>query len=213
MFTVCWSAKAGSGTTVVTCAMALLSARHHAMALLVDLAGEAPVALGVAEPSGPGIHDWVASSTTPPGAIGAIGVTLGDHLQLIAAGSTTAPIDHRRWSILGEYLADLDADVFVDAGPAPPPALIAAATQNLLVTRSCYLAVRRAVASSIRPSGIVLVREPGRALTTADVCAALGAPVVAEVEIDPEVARAVDAGLLMSRLPRSLARGLREVAA
>ena len=54
--------------------------------------------------------------------------------------------------------------------------------------------------------------EPGRSLTRHDVAAALGAPVVAVVEIDPAVARAVDAGLLASRLPRGLARELRGVA-
>ena len=36
----------------------------------------------------------------------------------------------------------------------------------------------------------------------------LGAPVVAEVGVEPAVARAVDAGLLATRLPRSLERAL-----
>jgi hypothetical protein len=36
----------------------------------------------------------------------------------------------------------------------------------------------------------------------------VGAPVVAEVSVDPQVARAVDAGLLATRLPRGLAREL-----
>jgi hypothetical protein len=41
----------------------------------------------------------------------------------------------------------------------------------------------------------------------------LGVPVVAEVDLDPAVARAVDDGLLSEgRLPRTLARGLRDAA-
>ena len=36
-----------------------------------------------------------------------------------------------------------------------------------------------------------------------------GAPVVAELPFDPAVARSVDAGLLASRLPRSVAQPLR----
>jgi hypothetical protein len=40
----------------------------------------------------------------------------------------------------------------------------------------------------------------------------VGAPVLAEIEADPAVARAVDAGLLRGRLPRSLERGLRDAA-
>jgi hypothetical protein len=56
------------------------------------------------------------------------------------------------------------------------------------------------------------VREPGRALTRRDVEEVLGVPVRAEVDVDPAVARAVDAGLLASRLPRALERGLRNAA-
>jgi hypothetical protein len=35
---------------------------------------------------------------------------------------------------------------------------------------------------------------------------------VAEVDVEPSIARAVDAGLLASRLPRGLSRALRAVA-
>jgi hypothetical protein len=64
----------------------------------------------------------------------------------------------------------------------------------------------------VRPSEIVLLTEPGRALGRGDVERAVGAPVVAEVAVDPQVARAVDAGLLTSRLPRGLARELARAA-
>ena len=56
--TVCWSAKGGSGTTVVAAALALGSTIDS---LLVDLDGELPAALGVPEPSGQGLSDWFAS--------------------------------------------------------------------------------------------------------------------------------------------------------
>lgn len=75
---------------------------------------------------------------------------------------------------------------------------------NLLVTRPCYLALRRAVASQQKPDGIFLIGEPGRALTSRDVARALNAPIVAEMAYDPTLARAVDAGLLSSRMPRSM---------
>jgi len=60
--------------------------------------------------------------------------------------------------------------------------------------------------------GVVLVREPGRALGRHDVEDALQVPVRAEIDVEPAVARAVDAGLLATRLPRSLAHGLRNAA-
>jgi len=44
----CWSTKGGAGTTVVTAALGLVLARRHpAGALLVDLAGDLPAALGL----------------------------------------------------------------------------------------------------------------------------------------------------------------------
>jgi hypothetical protein len=64
----------------------------------------------------------------------------------------------------------------------------------------------------VRPSGVVLDTEPGRSLVRRDVEYVLGAPVRAEIELDPLVARAVDAGLLATRLPRGLHRALRDAA-
>ena len=62
MVTLCWAAKGGSGTTVVAAALALTSARH---ALLVDLDGELPAALGLPEPDRPGVVDWLSSDAPP----------------------------------------------------------------------------------------------------------------------------------------------------
>ncbi len=214
MITVFWAAKGGSGTTVLSCSVALLSARQHESTLLIDLAGDAPTALGMPDPAGPGIHDWVGGSSAPPSATMAIGVNVTDKLRLIPAGSMVSPSDHPRWLELGEYFAAADAAIVIDAGTRPPPAsLMAVAEQRILVTRACYLSLRRAAASQLIPTGVIVVLEPGRALRPIDVAHALNAPVIAEVDIDPAVARAVDAGLLAARLPRSLATSLREFAA
>jgi hypothetical protein len=59
-----------------------------------------------------------------------------------------------------------------------------------------------------QPTGVIVIHEPGRVLSAEDVATAVGAPVVAEINLDPAVARAVDAGLLASRLPPSLDAGL-----
>jgi hypothetical protein len=88
----------------------------------------------------------------------------------------------------------------------------AAATLSLLVIRPCYLALRRALAAPIRPSGVILVEEPGRSLGPSDVSDVLGVPVRARVPWDRAVARSVDAGLLAARVPRNLERAVREAA-
>jgi hypothetical protein len=79
-----------------------------------------------------------------------------------------------------------------------------AADRSLLVTRPCFLALARAAASPLRPTGVVLVQEPCRAIGVADVEASLGVPVLARVRCTDHVARAVDAGLLAAHLPRTL---------
>ena len=86
--------------------------------------------------------------------------------------------------------------------------LAAEADRSVLVTRACYLALRRTVSLPVRPSGVVLVTEAGRALTRSDCERAIGAPVLATVAVDPEIARAVDAGMLRTRVPKGAVRAL-----
>ena len=201
---LCWSAKGGSGTTVVAAALALVLSQRSATTV-VDLAGDLPAALGIAEPAGPGVREWMASPTADAAALARLGVPVSETLQLLPRGSTptTAP----RWADLANALGH--DNTVIDAGTGIPPAdLIAAADHTLLVTRPCYLALRLAAASGVQPSGIVLIGEPGRALTARDIERSVGAPVVAELHYDPAVARAVDAGLLAARLPATLSHAL-----
>jgi hypothetical protein len=79
------------------------------------------------------------------------------------------------------------------------------------VTRACYLSLRRALDAPLRATGVVLVRELGRRLDHTDVEDVLGIPVVATVDVDESVSRAVDAGLLNARMPRELTRSLRHL--
>ena len=213
MLTVCWAAKGGSGTTVVSCALAMLMAAKNDPSWLIDTAGDVPAALGIAEPRGPGVLDWVTSASAPNHALDALGVAASEHLRVVPRGATTMPTTNVRWTQLATYLAEREARTVVDAGTGlPPAALMMAAQQRLLVIRPCYLALRRAAASGLTPTGVIVVHEPGRALSAEDVAAAVQAPVVAEVSLDPVVARAVDAGLLLARMPRPLAGALRALA-
>jgi hypothetical protein len=219
MVTLCWAAKGGSGTTVVAAALALSSKRPS---LLVDLDGEIPAVLGLPEPDRPGVADWLGSEATPDHLANLL-VDVGPHTWLLPFRSgerraATALPGAARWEELGRWLHNWsthgDCDVTVDAGTGEPPGdLVAHADRCLLVTRPCYLSLRRAVRSATRPTGIVLVHEPGRALSQRDVEHSLGVAVEATVSLDPAVARAVDAGLLATRLPRVIAKELRRVAA
>jgi MinD-like ATPase involved in chromosome partitioning or flagellar assembly len=209
----CWAAKGGSGTTVVAVALARLMARSGSI-VIADLAGDVPAALGVAEPAGPALADWMrAGPDVPLDALHRIEVEVGEGLRLLPRGE--GPLPAERGEALAAALSALGRTVVVDCGTVTPGApsgstaplnVAAAASQSLLVIRPCYLALRRALAAACTPTGVVLVHEPGRAMSRSDVEDVLGVPVVAEVPFEPAIARAVDAGLLGSRLPRSLTR-------
>lgn len=204
MLTVCYSTKGGQGCTTVTAALAL--ARRGSR--LIDTTGDLPALLGIPEPSGPGICDLLADDRAlDVSAIARLAANSG-LIPLLMAGSTPAAgVPGHRWAELAAILTADPGAWFLDAGTLPAAASVAA-DRRLLVVRNCYLALRRAVEHPARPDGVVLVTEPGRALNAADVEAVLTAPVVAEIAIDPAVARTIDAGLLAARLPRTLARSL-----
>ena len=190
MLIICWSVKGGSGTTVVATSLALLSASQGIDTCLVDLAGDAPSCLGLADPTD---HQEIA---------------VNSRLQLLALGHLRRSPAHQ-WTTVSAHLGHSTRTVVVDAGLGEPAAALrAAAHHDLLVVRGCYLALRRAAVLHHPPSGVVLLNEPGRALRRQDVEAVTGAPVVSELAWDPTVARAVDAGLLATRVPRSLREGL-----
>lgn len=218
MLVACWSPKGGSGTTVVAVLTALSFARHApGGALLVDSAGDVPAALGVPEPGGPGLSDWLDASADVGGdALRRLEHDVGQGLSLVWRGATaavggSAPL---RAEDLAAVLSAESRPVVADCGRAdrsPGRELALGATVSLCVLRPCYLALRRAVAAGALPTGVVLVREPARSLQRRDVEEVLGVPVWAEIDYDPAVARAVDAGMLASRWPRGTERVFEQV--
>jgi hypothetical protein len=214
----CWSVKGGSGTTVVAAALAvLLSRRLPEGALLVDAGGDVGCALGLPESGGPGLAEWLAA----PAEVGAAAL----ERLVVAGGPGLSVLPRGRGDLDGvpgaasRLLSALEGRsrsvTVVDAGPPSSFAyeVAAASTVSLLVIRPCFLALRRALAAPVRPSGVVVVEEAKRTLDVADIEDVLGVPVQAVVPWDETIARSVDAGLLGARLPRPLAAALRAAAA
>ena len=219
MLVTCWSTKGGSGTTVIA-ALASLHAAHerHRPVLLIDLCGDLPAVFGCAEASS-GLGEWLRSDLAPC-SLERVLEELTPSLSLLPRGQ--GPMVTRRADELVEWLTT-DAIIVVDAGVLHPPAepsgggsgddelrwlLAAEADRSILVTRACYLALRRTVSLPVRPSGVVLVAEAGRALTRSDCERAIGAPVLTTVAVDPDIARAVDAGMLRTRVPKGAIKAL-----
>ena len=214
MLIACWSVKGGSGTTVVAATLALLLARSSPEgALLVDLDGDAPGALGVPDPAGPGVVDWLDNPTSGPDAIDRLAAEAVPGLRLLHRG--VGPMPPAGGERLAAALAGAGPTV-VDCGShvadGPSLGLASAATVSLLVIRPCYLALRRALVAPLRPSAAIVVVERGRTLTHRDVSEVLGVPVRAVLDWNDTVARAVDAGLLGSRVPRALRSALKGAA-
>ena len=219
-----WSPKGGSGTSVVCAALASFLARAEPV-LLVDLAGDLPAIAGLAPSARPGtspsrfpslLHWLTTGPTAATDVLDELTRPLADRLALLPLGGRM-PVGQDLLPESGAALVAALAGgrrVVVDAGRAehaPQRAVVEVADASVVVVRACYLALRQAVADELtaRALGAVVVEEPGRSLEAADVAQVLGCPVLATVPVIPAVSRAVDAGLLVTRLPRPLLPPLR----
>lgn len=221
MLTACWSVKGGSGTTVVAASLVLGLSSVGRSVVAADFAGDLAAALGVAEPAGPGLLDWLdAGPSVPLQSISRISHRTDAGITMVPPGEwgdRTGASDSDAGKRLAHALrvARTGGSVIADCGTvdcAAMRAFVAAADRSFLVLRPCYLALRKAAAAP-RPTAVVLVTEPDRSLQRRDIEDALGVPVAAEIAWEPAIARAVDTGLLSSRMPRALSRALRDVAA
>lgn len=207
MLTAYWAAKGGSGATVLAAAHALVSSTRRTT-VVVDLDGDLPAAFGIDAADRPGVAEWLgAGADVPADALDRLLVPVADDLSLLPRGA--GPLDPRRAGVLGRLLATTPREVVLDAGTRPDTAaqaMVREADRSVLVTRACYLALRRLHGLGLAPTEVALVRESARALGASDVAHAVGVPVRTTVGVDPGIARAIDAGLLTARLPRSLAR-------
>lgn len=209
MYTLVWSPKGGSGTTVVACGAALVAARSEPT-VIIDLGGDVAAALGIETPGGPGVADWLASPRATGASLFDLATPINASLALVHPGEL-----HRRefTDVHAERIADACTNwpvrVVIDAGAfIPAPTLHRCSEASLLVIRPCYLALRRATRYAADATGVIVITEPGRALSSVDVERSLGRPVVGEIPWDPGIARSVDAGLLAHRLPAFMVRTL-----
>ena len=169
MLIACWSTKGGVGTSVVAAALALLLGRTADRGVvLADLAGDGPAVLGLPEPASPGLAGWLsAGSRVPADALARIEIEVAPGLALLPRGD--GPLSAGRAEVLAAVLDGATRTAVVDCGRVDDPAVATVAgraARSLLVTRSCYVALRRVRLAPVRPSGVVLVTEPGRVLST-----------------------------------------------
>ena len=146
--TVCWAAKGGSGTTVVTATLALSCSTDS---LLVDLDGELPAVLGTERPTGQGVADWLCSDA-PVGALDDLAVALDrTHAADPARHASGRP---RRACAGPSSSTGSPGERPCSSMPAPGRRHRCSSTdqvRSLLVTRACYLSLTRAVGARRAP--------------------------------------------------------------
>lgn len=194
-------ARGGQGTTTMATILAVLSAAHRPTALVSDQVDDVCALTGIPRPE--------RSLTTPicPNLLLNPATRTPDDLGLRANGLVGAS-DTGRTALVTDGHDGNNGVQVVDLGrlgqavePVPPgdePGVV----RWLVVRGPCYLSLRAAVEHSWQPDGVILLAEPGRSLSSADVADVLGAPVVARVPVEPAAARVIDAGLLLGRLHR-----------
>lgn len=218
-----WSPKGGSGTSVLSAALARTM---NGPVVLFDMGGDQPAIWGVGTP----VVGWsdIGSVEGEPGdnAVAApldatvVEVGMNDTgCAIVPRGSCATWGDGVDQHVL-DWMRRREADgdrVIVDVGTVERSdssrtrlagRLLAAANRRFVVIRPCYLGMRR-LSDEIEQhgaDGLVVVREPGRALGVRDIERAIGREVVATIDIDPSVARCIDAGLFARRPPRALIR-------
>jgi hypothetical protein len=167
-----YGAKGGQGVTVSACLAGISWAWSGLSVVIVSADDDAAAVLGLGRLDVHGSVDVdVAGLDGRPG-----------RLQLVRA------------DVVGEtWLGDGVDVVIYDGWPAGH------GCTDLLVTQCDYLALSRFTRSGVVPSGVVVVAEPGRALSVRDVAAVIDRPVVATLERSQAIARQVDAGVLRVR--------------
>jgi hypothetical protein len=212
-----WSPKGGSGTSVLSAAIALVLARRGPVRL-ADLGGDQPAVFGLSPIPTAGLYGWLLQGAgAPTEALDRLTIPVAPGLDLLPTGTVpknAADVPPESGAALAAALRD-GPDTVVDVGPGDgfTEAVVEVSDVSIVVVRNCYLALRRAVHRSLvaRAAGAILVEEPGRSFGHGAVGEVLGCPLLARVPVRPSVARVVDAGLLPSRLPGSLASSARQV--
>jgi hypothetical protein len=167
-----------------------------------------------------GLADWLAAGVeAPTDALDRLLVEVAPGVALLPCGGialTPTSAAPEAGAALAVGLASATSPVLVDCGTARAPALqavVEVADVALVVLRSCYLSLRRAVNSPClrHTAGVVLLDESERTIGASQIGDVLDLPVLARIAVDARIARAVDAGVLSTRLPDPLARAARDV--
>lgn len=209
-----WSPKGGSGTSVTAAACSVLLARSGGVRL-ADFGGDQPAILGLPQDPPIGITQFLfAGAGAPVERLVRNEIEAAPGLFLLPRGEgDLTEVDPESVVALAVGLRDSNIPVVADLGvpiSLAHQALLEVSDLSILVTRACYIALRRAthLPCTRRADGVVFIDEIGRSLGEREVKSVLGVEVLATVMARASITKSVDAGLFGARLPLDLARPL-----
>lgn len=203
-----FGAKGGVGTTTITAAMALEMSKRHiptTVACAADIIGPPYV-------HGSWQHELLCSDRNALAAVLGLGMDAKPG-QEVAPGLFFHDPGNEEKSFARAVITDFGTYVS-HVGRYD-------GDYNILVVRNEYLGLRRAITSEqvkqpngstqLRFDGFVLVEEEGRALGLREVRDVLGLPHLATIPVEPTIGRAIDAGVLPTRVPEKLAKPVSQI--
>lgn len=202
-----YGAKGGVGTSTFLTATAVVWAREEnaGRVVLIDTAGDLPAILGLSEPQSQGVTDWLeGGEAREDDGLVRLAQQVTENLWLVPVG--TRPMTDDLFEVLQLALAQAEGFdmAIIDCGLRAPDREITHPALLTQVLTNHYLSLRHAQALPA-PDLRVCTKYPGSALSVTDVENCLGGPVLV-IDWEASIARAVDAGLLVSRPPQPMSR-------
>lgn len=198
---VFWSAKGGSGSTVVAAFTARAMASAGQRTLLIDADGDQPAVFGfnsTTEMPTIGLAQWSESSKDVPArSLLQVSIDVLLNLRLVISGlDERVTLSSDAFRRLAEDFSGTSMVIDVGDNKDAACAAMPFAHASYCVIRPCYLAASRLRRQPVPAHGLVVIEESGRTLNAEDLSNALGVPIAARMKWDSAVARAVDAGRL-----------------
>jgi hypothetical protein len=183
-----FGASGGVGTTTIVASHGVQLASAGVDTLLID-ASDGGLRLALAMP-------WIETSTLTD-----------EHVYPVDEFLSIARADDAD-VVAALVRRSTDAQIAIDWGRRQPPNLEG---ERIIVVTNDYASLQRAVADYHFDAFVLSRYDARRALGVTDVEHALGKRPRAVLNDDPTIGRAIDAGLLTTRLPRSLDNQLQQV--
>jgi hypothetical protein len=199
-----FSPKGGVGTSTIAALFARALSANGSTMLVDGCASDLSVVIGQDEKAQFCFDEWVLSEEPSTATLERISVDIDRNLRFVEGGSSFALPEETQW-VIGQ-LAAID-QVVIDLGTRDDQLtrdIRQASDISVVVLRACYLGLSRAMHKAHDSDVCVVVKEPGRTITSAQIAEALKVPAVIEIDARRDYAKAIDAGVLMYRTPAAM---------